>query len=172
MFVSVNTLKKKYFFFEHRYCCFIDLTLNPKGRHLCDENDIIIRVQFRKKNNNYLLTWGYFTLPLLNTIHYTTTYDRVDVINASMKIKTLRRNFCRFNLFACLSFFLNLYKPILCWLCPKTEPNAMWSFGFSVGFVLRTDEQSEPKNDANTFALDKGVLVFSVKILMDFIGRG
>ena len=69
-------------------------------------------------------------------------------------------------------FLLKRYKPILCWLCPKTDPNAIWSFWFSVGFVLRTDEHSEPKNDANTFALDKGVFVFSVKILMLFISRG
>ena len=54
------------------------------------------------------MTWGYFTLPLLNTI----TYDHlrsVDIINASMK--TLRRNFCRFNfLHAYHFFFLFLHK--------------------------------------------------------------
>lgn len=54
---------------------------------------------------------------------------------------------------------------MLCWLCASTEPKAIRSFAGGAVRAPRFEGYSVPKKDANAKALERGVLLFSVKIL-------
>lgn len=55
--------------------------------------------------------------------------------------------------------------PMLCWLCASTEPKAIRSFAGGAVLAPRLGGYSVPRKDANAKALERGVLLFSVKIL-------
>lgn len=58
-----------------------------------------------------------------------------------------------------------LKLPMLCWLWASTEPKAIRSFAGGAVLAPRLGGYSVPKKDANAKALERGVLLFSVKIL-------
>lgn len=57
------------------------------------------------------------------------------------------------------------HLPMLCWLWASTEPKAIRSFAGGAVRAPRFGGYSVPKKDANARALERGVLLFSVKIL-------
>lgn len=57
------------------------------------------------------------------------------------------------------------FSPMLCWLWASTEPNAIRSFAGGAARAPSVGGYSVPRKDANARALERGVLLFSVRIL-------